>query len=462
MKHRIVLFLFSLLLVSACTSSNEVNTPGSRLSLTPSSALATSLRDPNAIVTLQATAKLLPSKMLEPTKTIIPTPVIVLATTTPLPSKTLESTKTLTPTPDIVALRTQGFIDPWIVATLGKRIAPPWYRQKVLFSPDGKLLASSYSNKISLWEMGSYKQLSTFQFMNEDYGIERFAFSSDGKLLAAVVSYWDDPKTHLFVWDTTDGEQLKTMDMESAILAKDIENPYRPYRIQVNAIGFVPESKLLAVANGNTIQLVNVLDSGEPVTLKLGKDMCASEISFPSDGRFIYVLMAWWKDHDFPANWKTKYIAQIWDTNSHFLWRTLDFPEIDWADEFMSLHQSYLVRRNPEKGTLELINLENDEKTQLPYRKGWEYLTADNKFVIFMRYFGIYDEQDEGIEFWRTDTWRKVYTLKPEFYKYPGFSGIQLGSFQGEIAISDDNSLLAIVYSGQVFIYDIRLIITTP
>lgn len=429
--------LFNLILValflSGCASHDNWNTPYSNPSATAS-----------------------PEHIVSPSATL--TPRLTIA-----PSKTPKPTVILTPTPDFQALKNNGIIDTWVVASLGKKISPPWYKKRVKFSSDGYFLASSYSNIITLWKVGDFEKLYEFKFLNENYGVENFAFSSDSRYLAATVSYWDDDQTHLYIWNISEGKQILEFDLERAILLKGSESEYN---IQVSALAFVPETNVLVFANGNAVQIVDIENPNEPVTLKLGQKMFASEISFPQDGRFIYVFMSWWKDHDFPANWKTKYTVQIWDTNSHVLRKTIDYPEIGWADEYMGLHNSFIARRIPAKGTLELTSLENEKILQLPYRQGtallqgWEYITNDNEFVIFMRYYGIDDEQDKGIEFWTTDSWKQLYTLKPECYKAfsSTFSGIQLGSDPGEIAISPDNQLFAIAYAGQVVIYDIRLI----
>lgn len=391
---------------------------------------------------------------------IIPPSTTVTSTLIPSPSP--EPTVTTTPTPDIVAQRTQGVNDPSIIATLGTKIPPGWFYQRVLFSPDGRFLVSSYGNKISLWEVGSYKKLSEFLFLDDHYGVDKFAFSSDGRFLAATASYWDDPKSHLFVWDTHSMTQVFTSALDSANLAKDSDYPYH---YPATAIAFIPNSTRLVTANGNSIQIISIETSNEPITIDLGQDMYASDISFPSDGRFIYVFMEWWKDNGNPR-YQTKFTLQIWDTNALFLWRTLDFPEVEWADEYRGLHGAYLVTRTPAKGTLEMMNLENEEITQLPYRQsqmrlhGWEYITADNKFVLFSRYYGTFDKDKQGIEFWTTDSWRMLYKFQPDFYDDPEFLSGR-GSYPGEISISNDNSLLAIVYAGQVFVYDIR-ILTTP
>jgi hypothetical protein len=381
------------------------------------------------------------------------------------PASTTTLSPTFTTTPDIDALQTQGVNEPRIVATLGTKIPPGWYRQRVMFSPNGKLLVSSYGNKISLWEVGSYRKIMDFVVLNEKHGVERFAFSSDSLFLAATLTYYDDPKSHLFVWDTTTMELAFSTDLDDAILAKDSEYPYH---YPATAIAFIPNSTRLVTANGNSIQIINVEDATELITIDLGQDMYASDISFPNDGRFIYVFMEWWKDNGITSypRYQTKFALQIWDTNAHFLWRTLNFPDLNWAEEFKKLHGSYLVTRNPAKGTLEMMSLENEDVEQLPYRQGsaymegWDYITTDNRFVLFSRYFGTHNKDEQGIELWTIDSWQMLYKFQPDFYNDPDFlSG--LGSDPGEIAVSNDNNWLAIVYAGEVFIYDIR-ILTAP
>ena len=372
-----------------------------------------------------------------PPQTVVPS-TTVNATATIVPSSTPEPTATATP--DIVALQTQGIRDPWIVTTLGTEIPSPGYWHSALFSPDGRFFVACYNNKISLWEVGSYKKLSELSFQDGNYGVERLAFSSDGRFVAATTSCYGDEKTHLFVWETGNMKQIFESDLEIAVLDQFSEYPIHYY---TNAIAFVPNSARLVAANGNTIQIIDMEDTSQTVTIKLGQDVYAEEISFPGDGRFIYVFMAWWQDHGFVSypRYETKYVLQIWDTNAHFLWKKFEFLESGWSDS-KELHGSYLVMKDSATGTLEMMNLENEEVRQLPYRQGGRTITADNKYILFER-----PEEEEGIEIWTTDSWRMIYRFQPKY-----------------LAISDinsDNSLLAIAHDREIIIYDIR-IITSP
>src|SRR5215475_12404223 len=118
------------------------------------------------------------------------------------------------------------------------------------------------------------------------------------------------------------------------------------------------------------------------------------------------LFMEWKKDNgitSYPPRYQTKYALQIWDTHTHFLWRTLEFLESGWFGS-KKLHGSYLVTKDSAKGTLEMMNLENEEVIQLPYRQGWITITDDNKYILFSR-----PEEKAGIEFWTTDSWRMIY-----------------------------------------------------
>ena len=391
-----------------------------------------------------------------------PVAIVSEPVTTIIPSLTSQPTliPTLTKTPDLVALKTQGVNEPWITATLDTKFSPPWYSQRVIFSPNNKFLVSSYGNKISLWDVGTYKKLNEFVVLNEHYGVERFAFSSNDRFLALTAYYWDDSNSHLFVWDTTLMAQIFSMELEPAIL---VNNAKYSDHYPATTLAFVPNSTRLVTANGNSVQIIDLEKNNETMIINLGNEMYASDISFPNDGRFIYVFMKWLKDNRFSSypRYQTKYSLQIWDTNSHFLWRTIEYLGSGWAWPISKeLHDSYLVTKDASKGTFEMMNLENNKVNQLPYRDGWDYITADNNYILFFRYHLVQDKDEKGIEFWTTDSWRMLYKLKPEVYDYPDKSD-PMGSDPGEIAINNDNTLLAIAYAGQVFIYDIR-ILTAP
>lgn len=376
-------------------------------------------------------------------------------TATGLPTTT--STPTLTPsaTADIQRLRAQGISDPWIVATLEARVRGTSVR--VLFDPTTRYLAVSRFSTVTLWEVGTYRQLHVFNLSSGKDHVEEIGFSHDGNVFAAVASPPERSAAYLLVWDATAGSEIVLESLHAATL--DVASGY-PYSIVTTALAFSPTVSMIAVADGNAVLLIDPSEPGTRSSLDLGKDMYASQIAFSADGRFIYVLMQWWQDHGWPIEWKTKSILQIWDASSHLLRRTIVFPRTDWAAEIMQLNGSFLMRRYPDEATADILDLRTDEVTPFVYRPGWPYWTHDRSLITFMGYWAAFDDKNAAIEFWSADAWRLLYKLQPYFYQYPDPAS-QFGSWPGELDISIDNQLMAIGYAAQAFVYDIR-IITAP
>ena len=371
----------------------------------------------------------------------------------PAITHTIKPSQTVTPsfTPDIAMMKTQGVIDPWIVTRLGTKVNDPCPWATVLFSPDGSLLATSLEDQITIWDTSDYIPRHVFYLSDEKSYVRSFAFSSNSELLAAISDKYQQYETQLYVWDINFGELVISIEVPPAYL--EVESSY-PYVESVDAVAFIPNTTRLALASSNSILLFDPRDLTSKFEIDLGEDMYASEISFSDDSRFMYVLMEWWKNHTFPALYTMKNTVQIWDTENHFLWRTLDFPETDWGSERMSLHRSYLIVKKPDEVTLMMMNLKNDDQIELPYRRVWEYLSSDTKFITFLRYEWIHDEQEKGIEIWDSYTWRKLYVLRPDYLEGDRFFCFDTNN----IAINNDNTLMAIQNSGFTYIYDIRLI----
>jgi hypothetical protein len=444
--HRGILVLFLLtLLFSACTVLDEnIIKPTSGFQTVPQIAIISTVTP--------AAANDVAKKSLSNTPipdTIQPTITKSVETLTPKPLITI--------TPDIKTLITKGIIGAPLVATLGEK-QMALRSQFVLFSNDNKFLVSSYMNTVFLWNVETYKLIykieipnamsvnqlvfspdSKFlaskaigsvsslnvwdisnghqiitQALNEgespnNTGDYQFVFSPDSKFLAAVATnpFKDvNFQSNLYVWNITNGQQIISQGINKTDL---LMNSPDPYHLAVNAITFFPNSDRLAVASGNTIRIIDLQSPSTSTTVNLGSNIFASNISFSIDGRFMYVLMDWLKDHGWPSEWRTQYVIQIWDTKSFALHRTIK-TEVSPGDEDWGLRGSSYLKYVPAKGTLELISLENDKVIPLPNRMGsenmgWYYLTPDNKFIIYVRYFGFDKPEDQGIEFWNVDNY---------------------------------------------------------
>lgn len=107
----------------------------------------------------------------------------------------------------------------------------------VSFSPDGKRLASSNLSTTKLWDVASGAELRSFS------GLTTAFFSPDGKLLATSGS---DKKIRL--WDIASGTVART---------------FSGLPQQVWSMSFSPDSKLLACASANAIRLWDISSGNE-------------------------------------------------------------------------------------------------------------------------------------------------------------------------------------------------------
>jgi hypothetical protein len=73
-----------------------------------------------------------------------------------------------------------------------------------------------------------------------------------------------------------------------------------------------------------------------------------------------------------------------------------------------------LIRVDYEKATSQIRILETEEVQDLPFRKGWPFYNSDGSLMVYARLLH-FDENEQAIELWRTDTQRNIYTFLPDF-----------------------------------------------
>lgn len=164
-----------------------------------------------------------------------------------------------------------------LIRTLGRTLNPdlyeatawlrPWelvpqtYIESLAFSPDGKLLASTWNNRIRLWDVsGGFKRRT---LRGHTDLVEKVVFSPDGATLASSGGYDATVK----LWDVASGKLLRT-----------IRNHLR----KVDSVAYSPDGKMLAISGW-----VDSVMSGNSVSVVIISNAATGErlYTFPDNGR---------------------------------------------------------------------------------------------------------------------------------------------------------------------------------
>lgn len=385
--------------------------------------------------------------------------VLPSSTPAPIENEVLTTSATFTPetslptlSPTILPTVTPRAInEPRYIVSLAKQERT--ISSSLVFSPDGLILAQADAS-VKLWDVGTHKLIRELKY---PYAEKLYAtnalFSPDGRfIVVSVTDYLMHVETsngHLLVWNVATGELQQDWIQELAVMSAydGFQPERRVYNIPVDAMAFFPASTKLAYANGNRIEIRDIQKGGETPGWSLGDTMYASEISFRGDGEFLYILMRWYKDLNFPALYRYKFTAQIWHPATKSLQRVIKFEEVYPGKEDVWLVGEYLLHQDTIKPALEVLDLSSDEQRDFPYRIGSKFFNEDASLMLVFRSIRV-DENKEVLELWKTDTWRNIYTFSPNF-------GDEW-YFLSNIVFSPDNSLLAIEYDGQVSLWDIH------
>ncbi len=359
-------------------------------------------------------------------------------------------TITITPTPTVFFSPTPNPVTGLIV-TLGEEIDGPWHRGDLAFSLDGMLIAMT-GEKIRIWNVYTHQLIYILNEPHLKCQQGNISFSPDGKLLAISKYFcWgEDDNGYLRVWDLS---QQSVIHESTLDVAKMYEPNHSDYFIPVGEFVFLPDSKQIAIATGNTIEIRDISESKEPIILDLGEKMYANEISISEDGRFLIALMEWNKWNTFPAFYKDEFGLQIWTLQTYSLNKEIDYPEIETVTESMQLYGEWLSHIIFVDAIFEMTNLVTEEVRAFPYRLGRRYLSADRNFILFVRLNGLELGDDDQIELWDTDTWRNLYTFLPDFAPDWQFS-------QLDFKFSPDNKILAISHQEQLSLWNIEPVIS--
>ena len=156
-------------------------------------------------------------------------------------------------------------------ATTGKKLhrlegTSDWEFQPA-FSPNSKMVASSWINTVSFWDVATGKRLHIFGTFEDSQDIfTGLTFSPDGKMVASTS--WD--KT-ILLWDAASGERLHRLEGPSDLAPRPT---------------FSPDSKMVASIWMHTVSLWDVT-TGERLHIFEDNQDIFTKLAFSPDGKMI-------------------------------------------------------------------------------------------------------------------------------------------------------------------------------
>lgn len=324
---------------------------------------------------------------------------------------------TTTPDPFAVHLHQQGY-------------AESSYNTLTAFSPDGRSLALATGN-ILVWDVVN-RQLNLAIEVPAATTFVGLAYSPEGAHLAALSA-----DGGVWAWEAATGKPVLALSSEMLMAGQAYYAAGGSAGVGIGAgavseqsLAFSPDGKRLVFGNGPTIEVWDMQTASKVLTLTQNTPPAyATRLSFSKDGQRIYAVL----------NRNAR--AAIWDAASGALLREVALPKVaPNAFTATDLNGPLLARNNyaDERYWVELWNLDDATVLRLdtPARETEPLrFSPDGQWLMALVNHELY--------FWQTQTGQRVYVLTDT-------------ARTNGLALSPDNTLLALGDAGLVTLWDTR------
>lgn len=380
-----------------------------------------------------------------------PTPTSIIQQISIPTHSPIYPTSTFTPTSDNIVEKGG------LITTLGDKVdRQGWWSAIPAFSPDGKIIAL-VSDRVQLWNVETHELAQELFRPYPNCHALKVAYSTDGRFLATSSSCATDTNAgHVFIWDTKNGELLQ--EWEQKFSKNTSENKDLSNSASATGLTFLPESSLLAFANGNAIEIRDVREGGKSENFELGDDMVATDIAVSSDSKRLFAFMdtTYFKTSNRIAY---KYALQVWDLELKKIIEQTAFPEPENAGFFighfdveMKLSDKFLLSTDYINDNFSITNLEAGTTINPSFRGDVKaYVSQDINYVLYLPKVNGFDCKTQSIELWSTNLDKLLYsftTSNEDFHTMWCFG-------PHTIVFSPNNAILAIAHEERVTLWDI-------
>ena len=303
----------------------------------------------------------------------------------------------------------EGLTDPQIDATIGIDLNHNGMLNAAAYSPDGKYVATSGTDKsLIIWDLATKKQAVTIlpESADDKTGTyEALVYGKDSKKIYAGTS-----NGKIIVFDTETGKSLKTMEIKS-----DKDNILDFFRANGELLALSPDNKYVILGGNKNFTMFDT-ESGDYLKVFKGHTGYISDIKFAPDGKTIAT----------GANDST---VLLWNTETAEVAKKLDFD-----------NQVEDVAYNKDGSKL-AVNVKSDKKVLVLDTKKYKTTTTIEGTGYDMAFSGenIILKDNYGTEIYNSETGELIKEIKCRGFEFSLSTDEKIMAASGHNGVSITN-----------------------